>query len=168
MNCPVCHGARWVCEDHPDRPWSDGCACGGAGAPCPACNISDFAQKPQMPEGYQSFARRTEPTARTHSHRKPFLMSHKHREEIEELPEPTPSVPPTPSIPASTTTEDKIQRLSAALKGEEWLIRQCQRVLELHLKEKINADDTVSALLRLLDGPEQRRIQEAVQKALER
>jgi hypothetical protein len=34
--CPVCLGARGVCEDHPDKPWEhDGC--GGAGAPC-ACN----------------------------------------------------------------------------------------------------------------------------------
>jgi hypothetical protein len=34
--CPVCLGARWVCEDHPDQPWEhDGC--GGAGAAC-VCN----------------------------------------------------------------------------------------------------------------------------------
>lgn len=31
-----CLGARWVCEDHRDKPWEhDGC--GGAGAPC-VCN----------------------------------------------------------------------------------------------------------------------------------
>jgi hypothetical protein len=34
--CPVCLGARWVCEDHLDKPWEhDGC--GGAGAAC-VCN----------------------------------------------------------------------------------------------------------------------------------
>jgi hypothetical protein len=34
--CPICRGARWVCEDHPEKAWEhDGC--GGAGAPC-ACN----------------------------------------------------------------------------------------------------------------------------------
>jgi hypothetical protein len=37
MPCPRCHDARWVCEDHMHRPWGipRGCACGGAGAPCP-------------------------------------------------------------------------------------------------------------------------------------
>lgn len=34
--CPVCHGDRWVCEDHPNKPWRDGDGCcGGAGMPCP-------------------------------------------------------------------------------------------------------------------------------------
>lgn len=37
-NCSVCHGLGWVCENHPDRAWSeeDGCQC-GAGMPC-ECN----------------------------------------------------------------------------------------------------------------------------------
>lgn len=36
ISCPVCRGARWVCEDHPNLPWKhDGC--GGAGIPC-VCN----------------------------------------------------------------------------------------------------------------------------------
>jgi len=36
-DCPVCHGFKWVCEDHKDKPWNeDGCMC-GAGAPC-VCN----------------------------------------------------------------------------------------------------------------------------------
>jgi hypothetical protein len=37
-NCPVCLGLGWVCENHPDRAWSDefGCMC-GAGMPC-ECN----------------------------------------------------------------------------------------------------------------------------------
>lgn len=43
--CPVCHGAKWVCEDHPGRVWEGFaddalapvtvCDCGGAGMPCP-------------------------------------------------------------------------------------------------------------------------------------
>ena len=40
--CANCDGEGWVCENHPEVPWSygDGC-CGGAGAPC-ACNpLSD-------------------------------------------------------------------------------------------------------------------------------
>lgn len=37
-NCPQCRGEGWVCEQHPDRPWSDGKGCCGApGKPC-ACN----------------------------------------------------------------------------------------------------------------------------------
>jgi hypothetical protein len=37
--CPVCFGIRWVCENHPDRPWHDelGCTC-SAGEPC-RCNM---------------------------------------------------------------------------------------------------------------------------------
>lgn len=35
--CPVCRGVRWVCENHPAKPWcAQGCEC-GAGAPC-VCN----------------------------------------------------------------------------------------------------------------------------------
>ena len=58
--CAICKGARWVCEDHIDKPWSgasdapDACHCGGAGAPCPACNPCDAEHKPEMPEGYKS------------------------------------------------------------------------------------------------------------------
>jgi hypothetical protein len=52
QTCPVCLGARWVCEDHRDKPWEhDGC--GGAGAPC-VCNpkgavefVKVFAQVPR-------------------------------------------------------------------------------------------------------------------------
>jgi hypothetical protein len=42
--CPTCKGQRWVCENHPDKPWEteDGCGC-GAGMPCLECN--------QVPEG---------------------------------------------------------------------------------------------------------------------
>jgi len=37
--CARCQGQRWVCENHPDRPWEvpGGCSC-GAGMPCPDCN----------------------------------------------------------------------------------------------------------------------------------
>jgi hypothetical protein len=35
--CSRCHGSRWVCEAHPDRPFEhDGCR--SAGDPCPACS----------------------------------------------------------------------------------------------------------------------------------
>ena len=39
-NCPICFGIGFVCENHPDRAWSQvlGCQC-GAGDPC-ACNGS--------------------------------------------------------------------------------------------------------------------------------
>ncbi|MDE5466040.1 hypothetical protein [Bradyrhizobium sp. CSS354] len=39
-NCPICFGLGFVCENHPDRAWSEelGCQC-GAGDPC-ACNRS--------------------------------------------------------------------------------------------------------------------------------
>jgi hypothetical protein len=58
--CPVCGGARWVCEDHADKPWgeastrADACHCGGAGAPCLACNPSDRKHPPKMPKGYKT------------------------------------------------------------------------------------------------------------------
>ena len=39
-DCPNCHGLGWVCENHPDKVWSEevegGCQC-GAGMPC-ECN----------------------------------------------------------------------------------------------------------------------------------
>jgi hypothetical protein len=44
MKCSRCEDTRWVCENHPDRPWDktlpNGCEC-GAGAPCPDCNTGD-------------------------------------------------------------------------------------------------------------------------------
>ena len=43
--CPVCHGARWVCENHPRLAWPKECDC-GAGAPCPVCN--NVAEPPLM------------------------------------------------------------------------------------------------------------------------
>jgi hypothetical protein len=51
--CMVCGGCRWVCENHPDRPWEGerACDCGGAGMPCPACNSSEVTV-PEMPDDF--------------------------------------------------------------------------------------------------------------------
>jgi hypothetical protein len=44
--CPACRDARWVCENHRDRPWmgashhAGACGC-GAGAPCALCNTGE-------------------------------------------------------------------------------------------------------------------------------
>lgn len=49
--CPKCGGERWVCEEHPEKPWNDdGCMC-GAGMPCAACNPCDEHTPPAMPPG---------------------------------------------------------------------------------------------------------------------
>jgi len=42
--CPLCFGARWVCEDHPAKPWRHG-NCSGAAVPC-ACNPEGAAALP--------------------------------------------------------------------------------------------------------------------------
>lgn len=53
VDCPLCHGERWVCEEHPDQPVDhDGCT--GAGDPCPVCNTSD---PPRPPRGFVSYIR---------------------------------------------------------------------------------------------------------------
>lgn len=53
MRCPTCHGLRWTCEDHPELPQNhDGC--GGAGVPCPRCNVEE---PPRLPGGWTSVAR---------------------------------------------------------------------------------------------------------------
>ncbi len=36
--CKTCNNERWVCEDHPTKPWKDGDCCGAAGAACKSCN----------------------------------------------------------------------------------------------------------------------------------
>ena len=67
MQCPICHGARWVCETHIDKPWdgasdhADACHCGGAGMPCPGCNWPAEGEPPEMPEGYRSFTSTSAP-----------------------------------------------------------------------------------------------------------
>lgn len=40
---------RWVCENHPDRDWPDGCDCGGAGMPSPelVADIDKFEAEAQ-------------------------------------------------------------------------------------------------------------------------
>jgi hypothetical protein len=54
MICLRCEDCGWVCENHPDRPWegSHACPCGGAGMPCPDCNISDGLTPPRLPAGF--------------------------------------------------------------------------------------------------------------------
>jgi hypothetical protein len=32
------------------------CGCGGAGAPCPICNVADVNTVPEMPDGFQADA----------------------------------------------------------------------------------------------------------------
>ena len=59
--CPLCDGARWVCEAHPDRPWGvEGeCGCGEPGMPC-VCNPSSGRDDPpDPPPGFTSTARRS-------------------------------------------------------------------------------------------------------------
>ena len=45
-NCHFCHGAGWVCADHPDRPSGlleieGGCECGADGVSC-VCNLEHY------------------------------------------------------------------------------------------------------------------------------
>lgn len=47
VNCSVCLGANWVCENHPDKRWPEDCQC-GAGMPCRNCG-GDFEEKPTPP-----------------------------------------------------------------------------------------------------------------------
>jgi hypothetical protein len=52
--CCACMDTFWVCENHPAKPW-DGpaaCGCGGAGMPCPACNVSDLDNRPRLPASF--------------------------------------------------------------------------------------------------------------------
>jgi hypothetical protein len=53
--CLNCQDERWVCENHPHRPWgvseaAGGCSC-GAGNPCELCNPCDRDNPPVMPPG---------------------------------------------------------------------------------------------------------------------
>jgi hypothetical protein len=54
--CARCDNSRWVCENHPDKPWlgDNACSCGGAGMPCPVCNHSDEDTPPELPEGFEA------------------------------------------------------------------------------------------------------------------
>jgi hypothetical protein len=49
-DCKLCRGQRWVCEEHPDRPWGHE-DCDGAGMPCPMCNVGDG--QPELPRGFK-------------------------------------------------------------------------------------------------------------------
>jgi len=46
--CKHCRDAGWVCETHPNKPWSGtkGCNCGAAGMPCPTCAKDDEWDRP--------------------------------------------------------------------------------------------------------------------------
>jgi hypothetical protein len=51
-------GASWMWTlafGHDDRPWSGdkACGCGGAGMPCPSCNVSNPDNPPRLPAGFQ-------------------------------------------------------------------------------------------------------------------
>lgn len=52
--CICCEDTGWVCENDQDQPWTGphACTCGGAGAPCPACNKSDDGEVPRLPRGF--------------------------------------------------------------------------------------------------------------------
>ena len=56
MKCALCEDSGWVCENHPQRPWEGehGCTCGGAGAPCPLCNVTNDRNSPRMPKGFKT------------------------------------------------------------------------------------------------------------------
>jgi hypothetical protein len=52
----LCEDCGWVCETHPGRPWEGdhACDCGGAGAPCPWCNLPDKDGTPRLPDGFKT------------------------------------------------------------------------------------------------------------------
>jgi hypothetical protein len=52
MKCLVCEDSGWVCENHPDQPWTGPHACDGAGAPCPRCNAATADEPPRLPKGF--------------------------------------------------------------------------------------------------------------------
>lgn len=54
IECPRCDDGRFVCENHPDKPYfgDRACSCGGAGMACPACNVSEVTA-PEMPEVFK-------------------------------------------------------------------------------------------------------------------
>ncbi|WP_027578501.1 hypothetical protein [Bradyrhizobium sp. Ai1a-2] len=60
--CARCGNCRWVCENHPGKPWlgDHACNCGGAGMPCPFCNHSDEDNEPELPEGFHASVRKAD------------------------------------------------------------------------------------------------------------
>lgn len=49
VKCTICEGLGWVCENHPNKPWTErdgGCQC-GAGMPC-ECNRPNGEDTPDI------------------------------------------------------------------------------------------------------------------------
>ncbi len=55
--CALCDDGRFVCENHPKRPFfgQRACSCGGAGMACPECNASEVTV-PEMPDDFREDA----------------------------------------------------------------------------------------------------------------
>jgi hypothetical protein len=69
MKCSLCEDCGWAYESHPDRPWEGehACTCGGAGAPCPRCNVPEKDEAPR-PKRHRArrLSRRRGPARRRH------------------------------------------------------------------------------------------------------
>jgi hypothetical protein len=54
VKCRRCQDARWVSENHPDKPWNaeHEKLCGGAGMPCPDCNEPHDGERPVMGDDF--------------------------------------------------------------------------------------------------------------------
>jgi hypothetical protein len=54
IECQLCDDGRFVCENHPDKPFfgDRACDCGGGGMACPECNVSEVTV-PEMPDGFR-------------------------------------------------------------------------------------------------------------------
>lgn len=91
--CRLCEDTRWVCEQHPDRPWSgmnltpnacpDGCI--GPGEPCPLCHpqAQPAAQQAALRAALESIAANTccegcGEAARVARAASPLRRSHEH------------------------------------------------------------------------------------------
>jgi hypothetical protein len=50
VECQPSQDARWVCENHPDKPWGGGHGecCDATGRPCPDCNELHDGERPAM------------------------------------------------------------------------------------------------------------------------
>jgi len=66
--CPNCDGSRWVCGNHPDRPWkgvsalANACECGD-GMPCPMCNEPQAGTRPEIPPQFGVMADKDKSTS---------------------------------------------------------------------------------------------------------
>jgi len=69
MKCSLYEDCGWAYESHPDRPWEGehACTCGGAGAPCPRCNVPEKDEAPR-PKRHRArrLSRRRGPARRRH------------------------------------------------------------------------------------------------------